>query len=404
MWHEDAVEPIRLARTLRNACFLGGHLPPRGSGGRSCRAGLDRAVPRRGRAAARLLGRLAHLAPEQAGVAVALLRRLRLSFYVANPEEEYKFTNLDGTSAERWNRSLEFARSFRQFTGAVRAAVSSYCRADQQDLDWKAWADRDFAFLPQAYVNQYGMPPRRASASAGRAGSSRRTRVHPTIGTYQSAVHGADGRVRAAARGVGAGGLARVLGLSRGDQRLRCGLGAARRGCRGGPDRHACRRVGGGRASPRRARRRPARGDAHVVCRRRRRTYGPERRGRRRGTHEGSRGRGPALLRRAIQSPGLPPTAVAVQGPGRAVFFYGTCVIPAGQREGGCAVPVQVQSLPVRLGPVAPRDRLRAAGTPARRPDCPPRRSRALHEHVGRQGLRPLTGRGSRGRAGSTFT
>ena len=189
VWHEDAVDPVRLAQTLRGAGFSwaairlheGVDVDPvqpgwieryRGAGGPPLGGwGVLRTSPRK-----------------EAGIAVALLRRLHLGFYVANAEEEYKYTNLDGTSAERWNRSLEFARSFREFTGAVPAAVSSYCRADRQDLDWKAWADRDFAFLPQAYVNQHGMPTAPRECVRGARGSFPLDRVHPTIGTYQSTI------------------------------------------------------------------------------------------------------------------------------------------------------------------------------------------------------------------------
>lgn len=189
VWHEDAVDPVVFAQRLRRegfswaAVFLheGVDVDPvapgwieryRAAGGPPLGGwGVLRTSPR-----------------QEAGIAVALLRRLHLGFYVANPEEEYKYTNLDGTSAERWNRSLEFARSFRQFTGSVPAAVSSYCRADQQDLDWKAWADRDFAFLPQAYVNQHGMPTAPRECVRGARGLFPPDGVHPTIGTYQSTI------------------------------------------------------------------------------------------------------------------------------------------------------------------------------------------------------------------------
>ena len=189
VWHEESVDPVRLAATLRAAGFAwvalrlheGVDVDPvepgwieryRAAGGPPLGGwGVLRTAPR-----------------QEAGTAVALLRRLRLGFYVANAEEEYKYTNLDGTSALRWNRSLEFARSFRQFTGAVPAAVSSYCRADQQDLDWAAWADRDFAFLPQAYVNQHGMLTAPRDCFRGARGIFAPDRVHPTIGTYQSTV------------------------------------------------------------------------------------------------------------------------------------------------------------------------------------------------------------------------
>ena len=189
VWHEESVDPVSLARTLRAAGFSwaalrlheGVEVDPvepgwieryRAVGGPPLGGwGVLRTAPR-----------------QEAGIAVALLRRLRLGLYVANAEEEYKYTNLDGTSALRWNRSLEFARSFRQFTGAVPAAVSSYCRADQQDLDWAAWAERDFVFLPQAYVNQHGMLTAPRDCFRGARGIFQSDRVNPTIGTYESTV------------------------------------------------------------------------------------------------------------------------------------------------------------------------------------------------------------------------
>ena len=43
---------------------------------------------------------------------------------------------------------------------------------------------------------------------------------------------------------------------------------------------------------------------------------------------------------------GLPLTHVEVESAGRALFAYGTCVIPAAQTDGGCAVPIQIQIFP----------------------------------------------------------
>jgi hypothetical protein len=43
---------------------------------------------------------------------------------------------------------------------------------------------------------------------------------------------------------------------------------------------------------------------------------------------------------------GLPLTQVEVESGGRALFAYGTCVIPAAQTEGGCSVPIQIQIFP----------------------------------------------------------
>jgi hypothetical protein len=52
-----------------------------------------------------------------------------------------------------------------------------------------SWAAlRDFAFLPQAYVNQHGMLTAPRDGFRGARGIFPNDRVHPTIGTYESLV------------------------------------------------------------------------------------------------------------------------------------------------------------------------------------------------------------------------
>jgi hypothetical protein len=50
------------------------------------------------------------------------------------------------------------------------------------------------------------------------------------------------------------------------------------------------------------------------------------------------------------QFAGLPLTHVESGGDGRALFIYGTCVIPPEQTEGGCAPPLQIQVFPFKRG------------------------------------------------------
>ena len=95
--------------------------------------------------------------PEQeADLAHRLLDQYGLDFYIANAEAEYKFSNDDGQSNERFGRSQRFVEQFRALEPEMPAAVSSYCRADRADIDWTAWRGSGFAFLPQAYVNDLG--------------------------------------------------------------------------------------------------------------------------------------------------------------------------------------------------------------------------------------------------------
>jgi hypothetical protein len=62
--------------------------------------------------------------------------------------------------------------------------VSSYCRPDQHDLDWNAWSSAGFAFLPQAYVNDFGAAASPAECARAARAYFSVTSVHPTIGMY----------------------------------------------------------------------------------------------------------------------------------------------------------------------------------------------------------------------------
>ena len=74
--------------------------------------------------------------------------------------------------------------AFRHLRPGFSAGLSSYCRPDLHDLDWGAWRDAGFVFLPQAYVNDFGSRAAPA-ACTGAARSIFGTSVHPTIGSYE---------------------------------------------------------------------------------------------------------------------------------------------------------------------------------------------------------------------------
>ena len=123
--------------------------------------------------------------PEQeARLAARLGDAHTLAFYIADAEAEYKYTHGDGTSPDRLGRSTRFVATFRALRPELPAGLSSYCRADTQDLDWQAWSDAGFQFLPQAYVNAQGQ----ASAPAACANAAKRffppEAIHPTVGSY----------------------------------------------------------------------------------------------------------------------------------------------------------------------------------------------------------------------------
>ena len=120
----------------------------------------------------------------EAELAHRLLDHYGLDFYIANAEAEYKFSNDDGPSSERFGRSQRFVERFRALEPETAAAVSSYCRADRQDIDWRAWRGSGFVFLPQAYVNDFGSAASPAACAEGAAEFFPASAVHPTIGVY----------------------------------------------------------------------------------------------------------------------------------------------------------------------------------------------------------------------------
>ena len=123
---------------------------------------------------------------QEARLAGSLVGQLGLDFYLANAEVEYEFSNQSGQSAQRYGRSAAFVNAFRAVQPQLPGALSSYCRADKHDLDWAAWRDAGFAFMPQAYVDQFGGAAAPATCATGATAFFAPSDVHPTVGTYPS--------------------------------------------------------------------------------------------------------------------------------------------------------------------------------------------------------------------------
>jgi hypothetical protein len=122
----------------------------------------------------------------EAELADRLLARYGLDFYIANAEAEYERTGPSGPSEERAGRSARFVGVFRSLRPVpFPVGLSSYCHPNLHDLDWSVWRRTGFAFLPQAYVNDFGddMAPARCAAAAQGVFAS--SDVHPTIGVYE---------------------------------------------------------------------------------------------------------------------------------------------------------------------------------------------------------------------------
>ena len=185
VWHETDVSPEALGVQLRENGFSWVALLIHDG------TGVDPVEGdwvRRFRAASRLpvggWGVLRAEPEHEADLAHRLLDHYSLDFYVANPEAEYKFSGEDGQSGERYGRSQRFVDSFRSLEPDTPAAISSYCRADRQDIDWGAWNDSGFVFMPQAYVNDFGGAASPAACAEGASEFFPTSSVHPTVGVY----------------------------------------------------------------------------------------------------------------------------------------------------------------------------------------------------------------------------
>jgi hypothetical protein len=132
-------------------------------------------------------------APEQeAQLAAELCARYGFAFYIANAEYEYEYSGAGGGSNERAGRSGRFVTAFRQHARDLPAALSTFGRLDQHDLDWIPWRNAGFHFLPQAYPNEdASLTVPLCAAGAAQALANPRldlaASTHITIGVYPGA-------------------------------------------------------------------------------------------------------------------------------------------------------------------------------------------------------------------------
>lgn len=109
-----------------------------------------------------------------AGFAARQLKRNGLAFYIANAEASYQ---------GRPGASQSFVTRFRQLEPTIPAGLSSLC--DASGIGLAPWARAGFAFLPQAYVNDFGGNV--APSVCVRAASAYfpLSAIHPTVGSYK---------------------------------------------------------------------------------------------------------------------------------------------------------------------------------------------------------------------------
>jgi len=108
-----------------------------------------------------------------AGFAATQLKRNGLTFYIANAEASYQ-----GKAAA----SQSFVTRFRQLEPNITAGLSSLC--DASGIGLAPWAQAGFAFLPQAYVNDFGNYVAPAVCVHAASAYFPLSSIHPTVGSY----------------------------------------------------------------------------------------------------------------------------------------------------------------------------------------------------------------------------
>ena len=167
VWHSSDVDPTWLGQTLRAAGFgwVAVHLPPDPNW--MYRFRLASGLPIGGWSV------LGDHPGYEAGLAARLVRKYGLAFYIADAEQPY---------ADVPSRSSTFVRVFRRDQPSLPAGLSSLCIANALDLT--AWAGAGFAFLPQAYVNDFGSGVDPVNCANTAQAIFGRANVHPTVASY----------------------------------------------------------------------------------------------------------------------------------------------------------------------------------------------------------------------------
>ena len=167
VWHSSDVDPTWLGQTLRAAGFgwVAVHLPPDASW--MYRFRLASGLPIGGWSV------LGDHPGYEADLAARLVQKYGLAFYIADAEQPY---------ADVPSRSDIFVRVFRRDEPNLPAGLSSLCVANALDLS--AWASAGFAFLPQAYVNDFGSGVDPVNCANTAQAIFGRANVHPTVASY----------------------------------------------------------------------------------------------------------------------------------------------------------------------------------------------------------------------------
>lgn len=183
VWHTHDVDPTWLGQQLRSAGF-GWVAINLGSTGNAEPIDPDW-VARFITASGLPVGGwtvLAGYPHSDASFAATQLKKNGLSFYIANAEASYE---------GKPGASQQFVSEFRRAEPTMTAGLSSLC--DAQGIGLQPWAAAGFAFLPQAYVNDFGATVTPAACVQETGGTFPVSSIHPTVGSY----HGQKGWVTA---------------------------------------------------------------------------------------------------------------------------------------------------------------------------------------------------------------
>jgi hypothetical protein len=108
-----------------------------------------------------------------AGFAATQLKRNSLTFYIANAEASYQ---------GKAGASQSFVTRFRQLEPNMTSGLSSLC--DASGIGLSPWAQAGFAFLPQAYVNDFGNYVAPSVCVHAASPYFPLSSIHPTVGSY----------------------------------------------------------------------------------------------------------------------------------------------------------------------------------------------------------------------------
>jgi hypothetical protein len=111
------------------------------------------------------------------------IQRARADFVIVDAEDEYESAP-PGTSKR-------FVQAYRRLRPRFKSYFSSFGRPSlHAGLDWKAWADADFAGMPQAYENLNAAKLRPSDCVDDWAQLFQRRDMRPTLGCFSE--HGHD--------------------------------------------------------------------------------------------------------------------------------------------------------------------------------------------------------------------